>query len=131
MTVEIINDYYASIDHLSKILTTLDLSLKNLNIKFKQILETNKSLIMEALNSLYSIEENPSKEINENFDLFELLGTKFSAISDKVYTSNSKLTLLKANVKKHSEVTLSLLKMAHTKNKAHEEGRFPQLDQLQ
>ena len=55
MIVQIINDYYASIDHLSKILNTLDLSLKNLNIKFRQNLEITKGLIMEALNSLYSI----------------------------------------------------------------------------
>ena len=81
---------------------------------------------MENLNSLYSIDESPSKQVNETLDLVLFFSTKLSSISDKLYVCCTKLSMLRNNVKKHSDITLSLLKMNHKgKN-----DPYPQIDQL-
>ena len=41
----------------------MDNAFKNLNSKIKQNLETSKSYLIDNLNSLYTIEENPSKYV--------------------------------------------------------------------
>ena len=58
IAVEAITAYNASINRLQKVLKVLDGALKNMGTKLKQI---NKKALMDDLNSLYSIEENPSK----------------------------------------------------------------------
>lgn len=85
---------------------------------------------MENLNMLYTIEENPSKEINDILNLYELFGDKMNAISDQLYICSTKLALLKTNVKKHSDVTLSLLRVSISKGRGAEENRPSQLDEL-
>ena len=60
--------------------------------------------------------------------MFELFGIKLLDVSDKLYTCCSKLALLRTDVKKHSEVTLSLYRTTYSKNK--NDSICPQLEKL-
>ena len=48
--------------------------------------------------------------MNDTLDLYEYYTAKMSGISDKIYQGVNKLIMLKQNVKRYSDVTLSLIK---------------------
>lgn len=82
------------------------------------------------MNHLYEIGENPSTEVTKTFDLFLYFSQKFTSISDKVYIVSKKLHMLKTNVKKHSDVTLSLMRYNNGKNKVYGNDKSSQVDRL-
>lgn len=74
------------------------------------------------MNNLYEIGENPSSEVTKTFDLFSYFTQKFTSISDKLFVSCTKLYMLKTNVKKHSDVTLSLMRYNNGKTVKQEKN---------
>lgn len=67
---------------------------------------------MDNLNAAYTIDETPSAEVSDVLDLYEYYTTKVVGISDKLYQCSNKLNMLKQNVKKHADVTISLIRAA-------------------
>ena len=124
-----IEEYNRTIDELEGILKCFDQGFKKMQTKIANIMENLKPTFMENLNNLYTIEESPSRQVNETLDLILLFTSKLSSISDKLYVCTTELSMLRNNVKKHSDITLSLLKM-NQKGKNDPEARYPQIEQL-
>lgn len=64
-----IEEYNRTIDELELILKSLDKGFKHLLTKVMGTLDTRKPGFMEDLNNLYTIEESPSRQVNETLDL--------------------------------------------------------------
>lgn len=67
------------------------------------------------------------REVSDTLDIYEYYTNKICDISDKLYQCSQKLTMLKQNVKKHADVTLSLIR---TNQKKKDDIKIPQLDQV-
>lgn len=119
-----IQEYNQVIDEIIFILKNLDTAFKKLNNKITSVIEQYRKVLMENINIFYTIEETPSKEVDDTLDVYQHYSTKLAGISDRLYQCTNKLLTLKLTVKKHADVTLSLLRS----NK--EDGRAPQLDQV-
>lgn len=58
------------IDEIIGILKGLDQGFKRVHTKVHEYLESSKKVFLENLNSLYSLDETPSREVTETLDLF-------------------------------------------------------------
>ena len=125
-----IQEYNIIMEELEMILKGFDEGLKRLGKRVKDVIDGNSKVFLENMNNLYEIDENPSAEVTKTFDLFSYFTQKFASISDKLYVSTTKLYMLKTNVKKHAEVTLTLIRYNVDKGKSYSGDKNSQIDRL-
>ena len=125
-----IQEYNVILEDLEKIIKILDEAFKRLGRKVREDIDSNNKVLLEYMNNLYEIGENPSSEVTRTFDLFSYFTQKFTSISDKLLLSWTKLNILKTNVKKHSDVTLSLMRYNDGKPKNYVADKQSQVDRM-